>query len=236
MVRRLARSCGACSQAYATPDARAHSARQNRMALAGRRSHCGLRCHKPISPAWLARIHNCRSRTGEGDLRSPRATTRTRSASMRDREGDKPGADSAPLQPPGDQGVVDECVGAAIPCDVDKCGQTTVLPRTYPTQAVPIQLCLPVVISTPVAKAFRVQRVRLGVGKRPAPPVGDHWVTVRTSRARVHVIFQQCWRAQADRGRARASLRSYRRNGSAPARSHAPRAAGPRRPRCTDAR
>src|SRR5690242_17262409 len=93
----------------------------------------------------------------------------------------QPGADSVPPQRPGDHGVEDERVHAAVPGHVDEPGQLGTATGTHPAQAVPLHLRLPVVASRSAAEPFGVQGLNLGAGEVAAPLVADHRATVRTA-------------------------------------------------------
>src|SRR5690242_11232270 len=93
----------------------------------------------------------------------------------------QPGADSVSAQRPGNHGVEDERVHAAIPGHVDEPSQFGTAAGTHPAQAVPLHLCLPVMVSGSAPEAVGVQGVNLGAGEVAAPLVADHWATVRTA-------------------------------------------------------
>src|SRR5580692_4774833 len=97
-----------------------------------------------------------------------------RGASLLRRDRHHPGADPMAPGRRRDQGVEDERVHTAIPCDVDEAHQLAIVAGADPAETVPGELCLPVVIEQPMAKALRVQSVQLGIAHRAAPLVTDH--------------------------------------------------------------
>ena len=103
----------------------------------------------------------------------------------------QPGADSVPPQWPGDHGVEDERVNAAVPGHVDEPSQFGTAAGAGLARAVPFRLRLPVVIAGSAAEAVGVQGLGLGAGEVPASLVADHRATVRTARTRWHLISGQ---------------------------------------------
>jgi hypothetical protein len=91
---------------------------------------------------------------------------------------DQPGAHAPAAHPAGDDGVQDERMHPAVPGPLHEADQLAVLPCADPAEAVPVQLCAPVVVEQPVAEALGVQPVELGVVHAAAPLVVDHLLTV----------------------------------------------------------
>ena len=88
--------------------------------------------------------------------------------------------DPALADPGSHESVEQEGVDTPVPGNVDEARELAVFPRADPAQAVPTHLALPVIIQEPMAEAFGMQSVQLGVYERAAPGVIDHRATLRS--------------------------------------------------------
>lgn len=86
---------------------------------------------------------------------------------------DQSGADPTMSAAGGDQGVEDEGVGSAVPCDVGEADEFIVYTSTDPAKAVLLELADPVEFDRFVGEALGVQRLQL-LATHQCPPLVDH--------------------------------------------------------------